>query len=440
MLSIALPIVFTYLGFTTMTLVDLICVGHVGATAIGAVGVGTSTFSWFMVFGIGLLTSLDYLISHAYGAGKKVEAHQFFNQGVITAVILGVPLTLLLLILANHLEWLGINPEVRPEATAYLSVLSLSLITIYVFTACRQYMQARGVVKPAFFILLIANLLNAATNWVLVFGHFGFPAMGAVGSAWATLGSRIWMMLSLLAYAWWHDRQTDRLFESVPFRYVRDSMNKLWKLGIASSLQMLFEVGVFALSTNIAAHLTTQALAAHQIVLNIATFTFMVPMGLGSATAVLVGQSMGREDFEGARKVGWKGLALGIGYMALASLAILVFADPLLGFFTIDPTVAGLGKQIILIAALFQISDGTQTVATGALRGLANTRTPMIANLVGHWLIGLPVGLVLAFGFHWGLPGLWTGLSVGLTVVAVWLMARWIGHWSRRPGLSHATP
>jgi MATE family multidrug resistance protein len=217
-------------------------------------------------------------------------------------------------------------------------------------------------------------------------------------------------------------------------------MNKLWKLGFASSLQMLFEVGVFALSTNIAAHLTTQALAAHQIVLNIATFTFMVPMGLGSATAVLVGQSMGREDFDEARRVGWKGLAIGIGYMTLASLAILVFADPLLGFFTIDPTVAGLGKQIILIAALFQISDGIQTVGTGALRGLANTRTPMIANLVGHWLIGLPVGLVLAFGFHWGLQGLWTGLSVGLTVVAVWLMACWIRHWSRRPGLSHATP
>jgi MATE family multidrug resistance protein len=188
---------------------------------------------------------------------------------------------------------------------------------------------------------------------------------------------------------------------------------------------MSFEVGVFAAATALASRLSAQELAAHQVVLNTASMTFMVPLGISSATAVLVGQALGRNRMRQAARMGWKGLAYGIGFMAISSVSLLVFRHQILGVYTRDARVMEVGGQILLIAALFQLSDGAQTVATGALRGLGDTRTPMIVNLVGHWGIGLPVGIFLAFYRGWGLQGIWTGLSLGLTAVAVSLMWVW---------------
>jgi MATE family multidrug resistance protein len=202
-------------------------------------------------------------------------------------------------------------------------------------------------------------------------------------------------------------------------------MRDLIRLGVPAALQMTFEVGVFALATGLAARWTAQDLAAHQVVLNIASLTFMVPLGVGAATAVLVGQSIGKKQVHEAIRMGWKGFALGVGFMSLSCAALLLFSDSILHLFTHDERIVWVGKSILLVAALFQLSDGTQTVGTGALRGLGDTQGAMFCNLVGHWLIGLPIGIYLGFYLGWGLKGLWIGLSLGLTAVAVGVLVQW---------------
>jgi MATE family multidrug resistance protein len=202
-------------------------------------------------------------------------------------------------------------------------------------------------------------------------------------------------------------------------------MGQLLRLGFPAAMQMVLEVGVFALATTLAARLPAEALAAHQIVLNIASLTFMVPLGVGSATAVLVGQALGRGEQAGAVTTGWRGFQLGVGFMAISGLAFLLFPGPLLGCYTHDPGVIRIGRSILLLAAFFQLADGTQVVGTGALRGLGDTRAPMIANLCGHWFVGLPLGVWLCFGLRYGLAGLWVGLATGLIVVAAALLWRW---------------
>jgi MATE family multidrug resistance protein len=425
MFELALPVIISYLGIMTMGLVDLICVGRVSPAALGAVGVGTSIFSWFMIFGMGLLTGLDYLVAHAYGAGKKHDAHLSWAQGFWVSWILGVPMTLVLLYVSHHLEWFGINPEVIAPSRDYLFILSLSLVPVYLFASSRQFLQAQGIARPAAVILVLSNVLNAVANWVLVLGKAGFPALGATGSAYATLIARIFMVAAMFGVHFLYDRRKDHLFTQYGIPFDRDSMKKLLKLGTPSALQMTFEVGGFAFSTTLAARLASEALAAHQIVLNIASMTFMVPLGISSATAVLVGREMGRGDANAAAKVGWKGLAMGVGFMAVSSLCLLLFSTRLIEFYTTNPSVHAMAANILLIAALFQLSDGAQVVASGALRGLADTKTSMIANLLGHWGIGIPIGIALCFSYGRGLTGLWTGLALGLTAVAACLVWRW---------------
>lgn len=426
MIKLAVPVVMTYLGMMTMGLVDLLAVGRVGAVPLGAVGVGVSIFSWFLMFGLGLLMGLDYLISHAYGAGDREECHRAWAQGVILSVAISIPLTAAMFLIADHLEWLKINEEVARETAPFLKIIACSLLPLLLFTACRQQLQAMGVAKPAMVILIAANVVNALVNYVLVFGNWGAPALGATGSGFATLISRVWMMLAMGGYLIYWDRvHGGNLLAKLPFRFDARRMKRLIILGFPSAMQMLFEVGVFALSTTLAARLTAPELAAHQIVLNMASFTFMVPLGIGSATAVLVGQALGRGESSQAVRVGWRGIRLATGFMTLTCVLFLSFPDTLLHFYTGDSKVVEIGKGILLIAALFQLSDGAQTVATGALRGMADTRRPALANLGGHWLVGLPVGVYLCFEKGWGLQGIWIGLSLGLTLVAVVLVGLW---------------
>lgn len=425
MLRLALPVVLTYLGLMLMGIVDVIVVGQVSANAIGAVGVGTSLFTWFMIFGIGLLAGLDYLVAFAQGADRPEDGHRAMVQSLIATTLLSIPLTAALYALSTSLDRIGIHPDVQPAARSYLQIIAPSLWPVLVFSACRQYLTAMSVTWPALAVLFVANVLNAALNYAFALGHWGAPALGADGSAIATLLSRVAMMLALLGYLWAWDRSREGFFGRIPFRYERAVMREFLRLGFPSALHMTFEVGVFALSTTLAARLAPTALAAHQIVLNIASMTFMVPLGVSSATAVLVGQAFGAGRAYEAVRTGWKGFALGVGFMACSGLMLTLGREPILSLFTTDPSVRELAGKILFIAALFQLSDGAQVVGAGALRGLGDTRSPAIGNLCGHWLVGLPLGLYLCFSAGWGLSGLWTGLSVGLTCVAVALTLVW---------------
>jgi MATE family multidrug resistance protein len=341
-------------------------------------------------------------------------------------VLLTIPITLLVRLLVWSLDYWGLNPRVLPLTRDYLSVVSWSLLPLLLFASCRRYLQGINTVRPIMFALLSANLINAFFNWILIFGHFGAPALGVRGAAWATVASRAYMVLVLFAVIALGERQHhESLMRKLPLPVETWRIRRLLSLGFPAASQLSLEVGVFATATALAGKLAPAPLAAHQISLNLAGATFMVPYGVSSAGAVRVGQALGRGDLEGAARAGWTALALGVGFMMLAAAAFIFAPRLLLGAFTTDMGVIDVGVSVLMVAAFFQIFDGVQGVATGILRGLGDTRSPMIWNLAGHWLFGLPVGYSLCFVLGLGVVGLWVGLSIGLVAVAIALMIVW---------------
>jgi MATE family multidrug resistance protein len=260
---------------------------------------------------------------------------------------------------------------------------------------------------------------------VLIYGKLGMPMLGVNGSAISTLISRVFMAAALMGFAWRYERKRGHpLFRhwAAP-SLVR--LRRLVTLGAPAAGQILLEVGAWNLVTLSAGWLTPVALATHQIVLNYASLTFMVPLGVASAVAVSVGHAVGAKDPERARRAGWLGLGLGTSFMLLAAVVFVAAPGPLIALYTRDPQVMALGRSLLGLAAIFQIFDGIQGVSTGALRGLGETRIPMLANLAGYWVFGLPLGLTLCFGLGWGTYGLWIGLLAALIVVATTLLTRW---------------
>jgi multidrug resistance protein, MATE family len=282
-----------------------------------------------------------------------------------------------------------------------------------------------GQVRVVTVTLVIANLVNWFGNWVLIYGKFGLPALGVDGSAISTCLARIGMAAALIGFAWRYERSRGHpLFR----HWARPSLLKirqLTRLGIPAAGQIVLEVGAWNGATFAAGLLTPVALATHSIALQYASVTYMVPLGMSAAAAVSVGHALGAGDPSRARRAGWLALGLGTGFMLLAALVFLLVPRPLIMLYTHDPRVLGEGPALLYVAAAFQIFDGIQTVSTGALRGLGETRVPMIANFVGYWMLGLPLGLFLCFGLHWGVYGLWIGLTLALIVIASSLLWRW---------------
>lgn len=426
MLSLAVPVVLAEIGWVSMGIVDTIMVGPLGPAAIGAVGVGSTLFVALAVFGIGLLLGLDTLVSQAFGAGRVEECHRWLRHGVALALLLTLPLTAVAWIGTVSLGVWGFAPEVLVLTRPYLGIVIWSTLPLLLYAAFRRYLQAINAVRPVMIALVSANVVNAAANWALVYGHLGAPVLGVNGAAWATVISRVYMAAVLVGAIVAHDRRrAAALFAAAPKVEIA-RLRRLLALGLPAAVQVVLEVGVFASASAFAGRLAPVALAAHQIVLNMAAFTFMVPLGLSSAAAVRVGQAVGRRDPGGAARAGWTALALGLTFMLGAALTFLLAPHLLLRLFTTDPTVTRLGVSLLFIAAIFQLFDGTQGVLTGALRGLGDTRTPMVWNLAGHWLLGLPLGYSLCFWWGWGVSGLWVGLSIGLIAVGLVLLTAWV--------------
>jgi len=425
MARLATPVVVAELGWIAMGVVDIAMVGRLGPEAIGAVGVGSVVFFAIAVFGIGVLLGLDTLVAQAYGAQRLEECHRWLFHGVGLSVLLAVPLTGVTAVVLAVLDRWGLDPAVEQLVGPYFSRIVWSILPLLLYTAFRRYLQAMGLVAPVMMALVSANLINVAANWVLVFGHLGAPRLGVDGAAWATCVSRVYLALFLLFAIVRHDRLQRTGLWQAPRRLDLTRLRRLAAIGVPAAVQVTLEIGVFAAATALAGRLDASTLAAHQIVLSVAGVTFMVPLGVGAAGAVRVGHAVGRGDPSGARDAGWAALVLGTGFMACAGLGFVLVPHPILRLFTADATVLAIGVPLVFVAALFQLFDGLQGVATGVLRGLGDTRTPMFWSLAGHWAIGLPVGYWLCFHRGWDAVGLWVGLCVGLMVVGSVLVVTW---------------
>jgi MATE family multidrug resistance protein len=425
LVRLAAPVVAAELGWMAMWLVDTMLVGRVGAEAIGAVSLGGSLSFTVAMFGMGLLLGLDYLVAHAHGGGRTREAHDALVDGLHLSVIAGVCLTIVALAAIPWLRRAGVNPAVLGPALRYYAILTASLLPLLMFAALRRYLQALGLVLPVMLALVTANVVNAAAGWVFIFGHFGVPPMGAEGAGWATFLSRVYMLVILAAYVIVRERRHSTGLLHVSIRPHLARLRRLVGLGLPAATQTTLEVGVFACATTVAATLDANTLAAHQLSLNAAALSFMVPLGISSAAAVRVGQALGRRDAVAARRAGWVALVVGATVMLSSAVAFVLVPRAILRVFTTDVGVIDTGVVLLRLAALFQLFDGIQVVAAGVLRGSGDTRTPMYANLVGHWLVGLPIGIVLCFPAGLGIVGLWIGLSTGLIAVALVLLRTW---------------
>lgn len=425
MLALAWPVILAEIGWVLMGIVDTVIVGPLGPAAIGAVGTGSTMFFAVMVFGIGTFFSLDTFVAQSFGAGRIDECHRWLLAGLELAVVLSVGLVAVGLIGVALLPHSGIRPEVLEILQPYLARLMWSAPPLLIFTVLRRYLQAMNVVRPIMIGVVLTNVVNAVGNWVFVYGHFGMPAMGAVGSAYATLAARIGLAVFLGYVVVLREREQPSGLRDVPLALDPARMWRLVRLGTPAAVQVTLEVGVFAVAAALAGRISSPALAANQIVLNIAGFFFMVPLGLSSAAAVRVGQAVGRRDPAAVRRAGWSALGLSAVAALLFATLFVTAPTPLLRLFTDDASVLRVGVAILLICAVFQPFDGFQAVATGALRGLGDTRTPMLCNLVGHWGIGLPVAYALCFWRGWGVIGLWAGLSLSLILIGGVLIAAW---------------
>lgn len=424
-LALAGPVIAAELGWMAMGIVDTIVVGRLGPEAIGAVSIGSVLYISVAVVGMGLLLGLDAMVAQAFGAGHRADCHRSLLHGIYVALLLAPPTCAVVWAGSFLLHRIGIQHAVLELTIPYLRVLNWGTLPLLLYAAVRRYLQAIGLVKPVMFALVSANAVNLAANWILVYGHLGAPVLGVVGSSWATSLARLYLCASLLGtllvHAWFKDRELFR----VPLAIDWLRMRKLLALGLPAAGQVGLEVGVFGIATALAGHFAAVDLAAHQVVLNTASLTFMVPLGVASAAAVRVGHAMGRHEGTKAQRAGWTALALGAGFMACSAALFLLFPNTILGIYTDDPEVLSTGRRLLVLAALFQIFDGAQVVATGALRGTGETRTPMFLSTAAHWCLGLPAGYTLAFLAGQGVFGLWVGLTIGLIAAGVLLLRAW---------------
>jgi MATE family multidrug resistance protein len=422
LLRLAVPVATVQVGLMTMGVVDTVMVGRVSATALAAVALGNLYFISIAVLGIGVLMALDPVIAQGVGAGDDVAVARGLQRGLVVAAGVSVATAALLLPAEPLLTLLHQPPEVVPVAAQYARVLIPGIVPFFVFVVFRQTLQAMGRVRPIVITIIAANLANALLNWAFIFGHLGFPALGAVGSAWATTTSRWLMMLGLLAAAW---RALHPLV--APFHLealAREPLVRLLRIGVPIAMQHALEFGAFGLIAVLMGTLGTVQMAAHQVAINLASLTFMVPLGIGSAAAVLVGRAVGRGDAADARRAAVTALATGVTFMSASAVVMLALPAFLAALYTNDPAVLALTAALIPIAGVFQVFDGTQVVAMGTLRGIGDTRGPMLISLLGFWCVGVPVSVFLGFRAGAGPKGLWWGFVAGLAAVALLLLMR----------------
>ena len=416
---LAWPLVVSFMGHNLLGLVDTAMVGRLGANELAGVAIGNGLFFTMCVLGMGLVTSIDPILSQAVGAGEGTRVSAALKAGIKLSFAAAALVVVLAALSPLVLPSFGISEEIASHARSFTWARSAGAIPFVVSIAFRSYLQARGVTLALMWGALVANVVNLVLNYVLIFGHegLGIPELGVVGSGIASSVATL-AQLGVLIYI---ARRLPKLAgagdTTIPFK-------KLIAIGLPISVTLVAEVGAFALVGLLAGRLGSEATSGHQVAIQLASFTFMVSMAISNATSVRVGNAVGRVDPRGVRLSGWVGLGLSTVYMTLTALMFLLFADSLARVISDRPEIIAVAVPLIHIAAAFQLFDGAQVVAAGALRGLGDTKSAQHANLVGYYVLGLPIAVLLCFYLDWNEQGLWWGLCAGLAFVAVWLVWR----------------
>jgi MATE family multidrug resistance protein len=423
LLRLAGPLILMFVGFSVLGFVDTAMVGRLGAASIGGAGIGGGLFMSLTFVGAGCVMGMDPLVAQAVGAGEHAHARRLLWQGVRVAVVaalvlLVVQLTLLPLVLKP----MRIEPDVARETRRYLLGRSWGVIPMIISSAQRSYLQALGRTRPLVVNVILMNAVNVVGNIVLVFGikSIGFHGLGVVGTGLSSTIAGTAGVISL-GYA-------ISAIEAPPDprrrAYSPEDTKKIVEVGLPIGLQMLAEISAFTIASMLSGRIGKLAAAGNQIALQLASMSFMAPLGISSATSVLVGKAIGRGDTAAARRAGALALGTSAAIMSLWAISFVAVPRLLSGVLTNKADVIAAAAPLVRVAAIFQLSDGTQVTAAGALRGAGHTTITFVANVIGHFAVGLPLAVGLAFGMHLGARGLWFGMSAGLTTVAAILAVR----------------
>ena len=418
LLSLGAPLVAAQLVQVGMAVTDILMAGRLGGLELAAVGLGASLWMPIMLGCTGLMMAVSPMVARARGAGQVDRIAAVLNSALWLALGLALLATPAAHEVNRLLAWVGVDPQVQDLAGRYVQTLAWAMPALCLYLPLRFLCEGLGDTRPIMFIQIVALLVNGVGNYALMFGHLGFPRLGAIGAAWSTV-TVLWLDLALVML-YLHRSGRLRLSRRFDFK----AQLELVKIGLPIAGATLLETGLFSAVALLMGRISTLAVAAHQVALNFAALTFMVPLGLSMAVTVRVGHSVGAGRLPEARARGFAGIVVTGMVMAFAAAAIWTFAADIARFYSIDPDVVNLATQLLMVAALFQVSDGIQVGALGALRGLHDTFRPMLITLVAYWLVGLPSAYWLAFRTTLGAVGLWMGLTLGLSVAAVLLVVR----------------
>jgi len=421
---LAYPVMLSQLGQVLVGVADSLMVGRLGAETLAAASLANVVFYVIMVFGLGVSLAVTPLVAAADGEQDADKIRGIFSNGLLVNTILGILMAISIVAFTPVLYFLDQPPEVVTLAIPYLKIITAGLIPYMVFQSLRQFAEGMGNTRQAMYITLTGNALNIVLNYLLIYGKFGFPELGLNGAGWATLVARTSMAVMMGLYIYGAPRfrsfRAAFVFSDISGKKIRRILN----VGIPAGFQFVFEVSAFGFAAIMMGWLGTRTLAAHQIAINLASISYMMATGISSAATIRVGNQLGRRDWPNLRSAGITSFIMVSIFMAFAAIIFLGSRNFLPTLYIDEPEVITIASQLLIVAAFFQISDGVQVVGMGALRGIEDVRIPTIIAVTAYWLIGLPVGYVLAFPFDMGATGIWYGLLVGLSLAAAMLFYR----------------
>ena len=430
-LTLAIPVMLTQLGQVSVQLFDNIIVGNLlGANALAAVSLGNAVFFSVFVFGLGISFAIPPLVSEAHAQLKHQRINSVFRHGFVLNMAVGLILMVLLLGFVPLLPHLNQPVEIIPDTQDFLFIMALSILPFMAFQTLREVSEGLGYTIGVTVATILANVINIALNYIFIKGMFGIPPMGVKGSALATLISRVFMLVFLYFVMVRHEttRRYVKAFSLKIEELRKEMFTKMLKLGLPTALQMFFEVTAFAGAAFICGLISSKDIASHQIALSMASFTFNLCIGFSVASTVMIGRKLGEKNFVELRKVGINNLKISFLFMTLCGLFFIFGRNILPTFFTKkeDVEVIMLASQLLIIAALFQLSDGVQVTALGILRGIQDVKIPSYLTFIAYWIITIPLGYFLCVTLEMGAFGMWIALGLGLTISAVLLVVRFL--------------
>ena len=421
---LAYPVMLSQLGQVAVGVADSMMVGRLGALELAASSLANSIFFVILMFGIGISMGLTPLVSKAYGKGKTNQILRLFSNSLLINFSTSLVLFGIVLIFSQNLSILGQPEDVKDLALPFLLIITASLVPLMVFQVFKQFLEGLSQTKQAMFITIAANLVNVFLNWLLIWGYWGFPELGFLGAAWATLISRVLMMVLMGAYVLYSKRFADFGLRILGFKPNWTLCQRILKIGIPTGFQFIFEVSAFSAAAIMMGWIGVNALAGHQIALNLASISYMMATGLATAGMIRVSHYIGKEDYKGMREAGMVAFGMVATFMFVCALVFFLLRFFLPTLYIDDPQVISLAASLLVLAGLFQLSDGIQVVGLGVLRGLEDVKVPTIVTFLAYWGLGLPLGYLLAFKVGFAEKGIWIGLFIGLTLTAGMLLYR----------------